>query len=244
MRNIKLTIEYDGTSYFGWQKQPIGNTIQQKVEEAIKKVTKEEVEILGSSRTDSGVHAKAYVANFKTNSNIPGKNFKAALNLKLPKDIVIMNSEEVAEDFHARYMTTGKTYCYTILNREEPPALERNYVYHVKKQLDVESMKEACKYFLGKHDFKAFQRPGGTVKTSVRTITDIHIETEGNKIKIYVSADGFLYNMVRLIVGTLLKVGRGKEKPEYIKEVIDSGDRKKAGICVPPTGLCLEKVFY
>ena len=105
-------------------------------------------------------------------------------------------------------------------------------------------MKEACKYFLGKHDFKAFQRPGGTVKTSVRTITDIHIETEGNKIKIYVSADGFLYNMVRLIVGTLLKVGRGKEKPEYIKEVIDSGDRKKAGICVPPTGLCLEKVFY
>ena len=155
-----------------------------------------------------------------------------------------MNSGEVAEDFHARYMTTGKTYCYTILNREEPPALERNYVYHVKKQLDVESMKEACKYFLGKHDFKAFQRPGGTVKTSVRTITDIHIEIEGNKIKIYVSADGFLYNMVRLIVGTLLKVGRGKEKPEYIKEVIDSGDRKKAGICVPPTGLCLEKVFY
>lgn len=244
MKNIKLIIEYDGTSYFGWQKQPIGNTIQQKVEDALKKVTREEIEVLGSSRTDSGVHARAYVANFKTHSNIPGKNFKAALNSKLPKDIVIMNSEEVEEEFHARYMTKGKTYCYTILNREEPPALERNYVYHVKKKLDIEAMKKACTYFIGKHDFKAFQRPGGTVKTSTRTISDLHIETDKDKIKIYVSADGFLYNMVRLIVGTLLKVGRGKEKPEFIKEVIETGDRKKAGICVPASGLCLEKVFY
>lgn len=244
MRNIKLIIEYDGTNYYGWQRQKIGNTVQQKVEEAISKVTNEEIEVIGSSRTDSGVHARGYVANFKTNARMPAEKFREAINCKLPEDISIIHSEEVTEDFHARYHSEGKTYCYTILNRVQPPALDRNFVYHVRWHLDIEAMKEACKFFEGTHDFKAFQTPGGSVKTSVRTITDLHIETDGDKIKIFVSADGFLYNMVRIIVGTLVMVGSKKITPEDIVEIIESKIRQRAGKCAPAQGLCLEKVFY
>ncbi|GIM29926.1 tRNA pseudouridine synthase A [Clostridium polyendosporum] len=244
MKNIKITVEYDGTNYFGWQKQKNGVTIQQKIEEAIKKTTGEIVDVIGSSRTDSGVHAKGFIANFKTNSTIPSDRFREALNSKLPGDIVILKSEEVPDNFHARYSSKGKTYCYTILNKYEPAAIGRNYVYHVKGRLDTEDMKKACRYFIGTHDFKAFKSTGSSVKTSVRTITNLHIEIEGNLIKIYISADGFLYNMVRIIVGTLLLVGISKLKPEDIKKIISEGQREKAGKCVPPTGLCLEKVFY
>ena len=244
MRNIKLTIEYDGTRYYGWQRQPIGNTIQQEVEKAISKVIKEDVEVIGSSRTDSGVHAKGYVANFKTNVKMPAEKFRDAINCKLPRDIVIIKSEEVDLDFHARYSSKGKTYCYTILNREYPCAIDKDYVYYYRWKLNVEEMKKACKYFLGTHDFKAFQTPGGSVKTSIRTISDLHIETNVDKIKIYISADGFLYNMVRIIVGTLILVGSNKIKEDFVKNIIESGVRQNAGKCAPANGLCLEKVFY
>lgn len=244
MRNIKLTIEYDGTRYYGWQRQPIGNTIQQEVEKAISKVIKEYVEVIGSSRTDSGVHAKGYVANFKTNVKMPAEKFRDAINCKLPRDIVIIKSEEVDLDFHARYSSKGKTYCYTILNREYPCAIDKDYVYYYRWKLNVEEMKKACKYFLGTHDFKAFQTPGGSVKTSIRTISDLHIETNVDKIKIYISADGFLYNMVRIIVGTLILVGNNKIKEDFVKNIIESGVRQNAGKCAPANGLCLEKVFY
>lgn len=244
MRNIKLTIEYDGTRYYGWQRQPIGNTIQQEVEKAISKVIKEYVEVIGSSRTDSGVHAKGYVANFKTNVKMPAEKFRDAINCKLPRDIVIIKSEEVDLDFHARYSSKGKTYCYTILNREYPCAIDKDYVYYYRWKLNVEEMKKACKYFLGTHDFKAFQTPGGSVKTSIRTIGDLHIETNVDKIKIYISADGFLYNMVRIIVGTLILVGSNKIKEDFVKNIIESGVRQNAGKCAPANGLCLEKVFY
>lgn len=244
MRNIKLTIEYDGTRYYGWQRQPIGNTIQQEVEKAISKVIKEYVEVIGSSRTDSGVHAKGYVANFKTNVKMPAEKFRDAINCKLPRDIVIIKSEEVDLDFHARYSSKGKTYCYTILNREYPCAIDKDYVYYYRWKLNVKEMKKACKYFLGTHDFKAFQTPGGSVKTSIRTISDLHIETNVDKIKIYISADGFLYNMVRIIVGTLILVGSNKIKEDFVKNIIESGVRQNAGKCAPANGLCLEKVFY
>lgn len=244
MRNIKLTIEYDGTRYYGWQRQPIGNTIQQEVEKAISKVIKEYVKVIGSSRTDSGVHAKGYVANFKTNVKMPAEKFRDAINCKLPRDIVIIKSEEVDLDFHARYSSKGKTYCYTILNREYPCAIDKDYVYYYRWKLNVEEMKKACKYFLGTHDFKAFQTPGGSVKTSIRTISDLHIETNVDKIKIYISADGFLYNMVRIIVGTLILVGSNKIKEDFVKNIIESGVRQNAGKCAPANGLCLEKVFY
>ncbi|MPQ42819.1 tRNA pseudouridine(38-40) synthase TruA [Clostridium tarantellae] len=244
MRNIKIVIEYDGTNYCGWQKQKKEDTIQERIESAISKVIKEDIEIIGSSRTDSGVHAKAFVANFKTNSKIPAEKFREAINSKLPKDITIMYSEEVREDFHARYSCEGKTYCYTILNRLQSPAIERNFVYHVKEKLDINLMQDACKYFIGTHDFKAFKSTGSSVKTSVRTITDLYIEAYKDKVKIYISANGFLYNMVRIIVGTLLMVGTKKIEPQDIKKIIEDGIRENAGKCVPAMGLCLEKVFY
>lgn len=244
MRNIKLTIEYDGTNYLGWQKQKNGATIQGILEEAIKLLTKEEIELVGSSRTDTGVHAKAFIANFKTNSTIPADKFREAINHKLPEDIVIIKSEEVDINFHSRYDAKGKTYSYSIINRDIYPAIGRNYLYHIKKKLNINSMKEACKYFIGTYDFSAFKSSGSSVKTSIRTIKDLHIDEKNEIIKIYVTGDGFLYNMVRIIVGTLLMVGNNKIKPEEITNIIESKDRQKAGICVPAKGLTLEKVYY
>ena len=244
MKNIKLTIEYDGTSYGGWQKQKNNRTIQQCIEEAIKLLTGEDVELIGSSRTDAGVHAKGMVANFITNSQIPADKFREAINTKLPDDIGIIKSEEVDRNFHSRYDSKGKTYCYTLVNRYEKVCIGRNYVYQVRDELNYNLMKEAAKYFLGKHDFKAFKTNGSSVKTSVRTINGLELELKGDVIKIFVSADGFLYNMVRIIVGTLIEVGKGKIKPEDIESIIKNGDRSKAGPCVPPNGLVLEKVFY
>lgn len=244
MRNVKLTIEYDGTNYCGWQKQNNEKTIQEEIEKAIYKAVGEVVEVIGSSRTDAGVHARGMVANFKTNATIPFDRFKYAINDKLPDDIAIIESEEVSEDFHARYDSKGKTYCYSIINRQQKPAIGRNYVYHFKWNLDIEKMREACKHFIGKHDFKAFRSLGSSVKTTERTIKELYIESEGEKINIFITADGFLYNMVRIIVGTLLKVGRGKIPVEDIEKIILLGDRKKAGPCVPAQGLILEKVYY
>lgn len=244
MRNIKLTIEYDGTSYGGWQKQKNNRTIQQCIEEAIKLLTGEEVELIGSSRTDAGVHAKGMVANFITNSKIPSDKFREAINTKLPDDIGIIKSEEVDKNFHSRYDSKGKTYCYTLVNRYEKVCLGRSYVYQVRDELNYNLMKDAAKYFLGKHDFKAFKTNGSSVKTSVRIISGLELELKGDVLKIFISADGFLYNMVRIIVGTLIEVGKGKIKPEDIESIIRNGDRSKAGPCVPPNGLVLEKVFY
>lgn len=244
MRNIKLLIEYDGTNYFGWQKQKIGTTIQGTIESAIQKATGEEVDLIGSSRTDSGVHARGYVANFKTNSTIPGKRFREAINTKLPDDIVILESSEEKEEFHARYDSKGKTYTYTILNSEIPTAIGKNYSYHVRGRFNIESMQETCKYFIGTHDFKAFKSDGSSVKTTVRTISDLHIEIDGKYIRFFITGDGFLYNMVRIIVGTLLQVGRGTKTPLDVKRTIDNGNRKGAGMCVPALGLVLEEVFY
>ncbi|WP_027633239.1 tRNA pseudouridine(38-40) synthase TruA [Clostridium hydrogeniformans] len=245
MRNIKLILEYDGTNYRGWQKQKNGKTIQGEVERAVGEVTKEEsIEVIGCSRTDSGVHSRAYTANFSTNSSIPGEKFLYAINNKLPKDIVVTFSEEVEEKFHSRYNSKGKTYCYTILNRRVPSAIHRNYVYLVKDALDLDLIIEGAKYFEGTHDFEAFRTLGSSVKTTVRTIHRVKIEKEEDLIKIYVTGDGFLYNMVRIMVGTLIEVGRKKINPGEIKNIIDKKDRKLAGIVVPPMGLELLEVFY
>ncbi|MBW6410412.1 tRNA pseudouridine(38-40) synthase TruA [Clostridium weizhouense] len=244
MRNIKLVIEFDGTNFCGWQRQKQDRTVQGCIENAILKVTGEKSLTNGSSRTDAGVHAKAMVANFFTNSKIPGEKFREALNTKLPEDVAIIKSEEVNSDFHARYSSKGKMYSYTIVNRYEKLSFGKQYLHHVREKLNVNNMINACEYFLGKHDFRAFMSPGSSVKTTVRTITDIHIEQNENIIKIFVSADGFLYNMVRIIVGTLIKVGNGKINVEDIEDIIKEGNRKRSGMCVPPNGLVLEKVFY
>ncbi len=244
MKNIKLIVEYDGSNYFGWQKQKNPRTVQETIENSIYEVTGEKVKLIGASRTDSGVHARAYVCNFFTESNIPSNKLYIVINQKLPEDIVVLSSEEVSKDFHSRFASHGKMYSYTILNRNERPAINRNYVYQYGRKLDIKLMQEAAKYFLGKHDFTAFKSTGSSVKDSIRTITDIQVIKEADYIKFYVSGDGFLYNMVRIIVGTLLDVGECKIEPKYVKEIIVLKDRNKAGRVVPARGLCLEKVFY
>jgi tRNA pseudouridine38-40 synthase len=244
MRNIKLILEYEGTNYAGWQKQNNVMTIQQKLEGIIEIVTGQFSEVIGSSRTDSGVHARGFVCNFITESNIPDKNFKKALNAYLPEDIVVVKSEEVDINFHARFCSIGKRYVYTVLNAEQRHVLGRNYMYFFHRKLNIKDMEKAAQYFIGTHDFSAFRKSGSSVKTSVRTIKELSIIKNGDLITFNINGDGFLYNMVRIIVGTLLDVGVGRFKPEYITEIIKSKDRSNAGKSVPATGLCLEEVFY
>ncbi|KAJ52258.1 tRNA pseudouridine38-40 synthase [Clostridium tetanomorphum] len=246
MKNIKLLIEYDGTNYSGWQKQKMENikTIQGTIENSISNIIEENTEIIGCSRTDAGVHAKGFVANFKTNSRIPSEKFKYAINNLLPEDIVILDSKEVDLDFHSRYSCIGKRYIYKILNRENASPILRNYSYHIKKSLDIDRMYKASKYFIGRHDFSAFKSSGSNVQSSIRTIIDTEIYRKDDLLIFAVSGDGFLYNMVRIIVGTLIEVGIGKRESDDIVAILESKDRKKAGPCVPPMGLYLDKVFY
>lgn len=244
MKNLKVTIEYDGTNYAGWQIQKNAITIQQKIEEALKDLTKEDIKVIGASRTDARVHARAFAANFITESTIPSERFCDALNNILPSDIVILKSQEVPINFHARFNSKGKTYSYTILNRRVRPTIEKNYVYHYKKKLDYEAIVYAAKSFVGTHDFTAFKSNGGSAKTSIRTISNFQVLKKDDKLTFLVTGDGFLYNMVRIMIGTLVKVGSGKIDRDAISQIILSENREKAGPCAPPQGLCLEKVYY
>ena len=246
MRNIKLTIEYDGKDFNGWQKQPNKLNIQGEIERAIQEITKEEkIELNASGRTDAGVHALGQVANFKTNSKMPVEKFPIAINTKVKKSIVIKNAEEVPERFHSRYNCKQKTYRYIINNSEYGSAIYRNQEYHVPIKLDVEEMKKAVKFFEGEHDFKGFKASGTSSKNSVRKIFKTKVELHGDsRIYIELTGSGFLYNMVRIISGTLVDVGLGKIKAEDIPEIILSGDRQMAGKTLPPQGLYLLKVEY
>lgn len=245
MRNIKLVIEYDGKDFNGWQKQPNKLNIQGEIERAIKEITKEDViELNASGRTDAGVHALGQVANFKTNSSIPVEKFPIAINTKVKKSIIIKSAEEVSERFHSRYNCKQKTYRYVINNSEYGSAIYRNLECHIPQKLDVKEMKKAIKHFEGEHDFKGFKASGTSGKNSVRKIFKTNISTEGDRIFIELTGSGFLYNMVRIISGTLVDVGLGKIKSDEIPEIILSGDRKRAGKTLPPQGLYLVKVEY
>ena len=245
MRNIKLTIEYDGKDFNGWQKQPNKLNIQGEIERAIQEITKEDdIQLFASGRTDAGVHALGQVANFKTSSNMPVEKFPIAINNKLKKSIVIKEAEEVDERFHSRYNCKKKTYRYIINNSEYGSAIYRNQECHIPQKLDVEAMKAAIKYFEGEHDFKGFKASGTSSKNSVRKIFKTKIEVHNERIFIELTGSGFLYNMVRIISGTLVDVGLGKTLPEEIPEIINAGDRKKAGKTLPPQGLYLLKVEY
>ena len=244
MRNIKLTIEYDGKDFNGWQKQPNKLNIQGTIEQAIKSITGEDVELNASGRTDAGVHALGQVANFKTNSHIPIEKFAIAINSKLKRSIVIKKAEEVDERFHSRLSCKRKTYRYIINNSEEGSAIYRNLETHIPQKLDVDKMKEAVKYFEGEHDFKAFKASGTSSKNSVRTIFEANIYQKENRVYIELTGNGFLYNMVRIIAGTLVEVGIGKIEPKDIPEIIKEGKREKAGKTLPPNGLYLVKVMY
>ena len=229
----------------GWQKQPNNLNIQGNIEQAIKNVTGEEVELFASGRTDAGVHSFGQVANFKTESLIPIEKIPIALNTNLKKSIRIIKAEEVDERFHSRLSCKKKTYRYVINNSSCESAIYRNLETYIPTKLDVSKMKEAAKYFEGEHDFKAFRASGTSSKSSVRTIYKLEIlEKENNRIYIEVTGNGFLYNMVRIISGTLVEVGLGKIKPEEIEEIIDSKDRSRAGKTLPAHGLFLLNVEY
>lgn len=244
MRNIKLTIEYEGTNYSGWQYQENAISIQQIIEEAIESITGEKVKLIGSGRTDAKVHALHQVANFFTNSNIPGDRFKYALNIKLPDDITIIDSLEVDKDFHSRFSATHKKYKYLIYNGEMPRALYRNFSYHIKNELNLEEMKIASQYFVGTHDFNSFMGSRSVVKSTIRTIYEIKIEKNNEIVQISIDGDSFLRNMVRIMVGTLVEVGLGRRNKEDIKKIMEERKRIAAGHTAPPQGLFLEKVFY
>lgn len=244
MRNIKLTIEYDGRDFNGWQKQPDKLNIQGTIENAIKAIIGEEVELNASGRTDAGVHAYGQVANFKTNSNLPIEKFSVAINSKLKKSIIIKSAEEVDERFHSRLTCKRKTYRYVINNSYAGTAIYRNLEYHISTKLDVEKMKQAVKYFEGEHDFKAFKASGTSSKSSVRTIYNGEVYEKDEKIYIELTGNGFLYNMVRIIAGTLVEVGIGKILPEQIPQIIEEGKRENAGKTLPAHGLYLLNVEY
>ena len=245
MRNIKLVIEYDGKEFNGWQKQPNKLNIQGEIERAIKQITGEEVDLTASGRTDAGVHALGQVANFKTNSNIPIEKIPIALNSNLKKSIVIKSAEEVEERFHSRLNCKRKTYRYIINNSKYGTAIYRNLETHIPMKLDIQKMQEAVKYFEGEHDFKAFKASGTSSKSRVRTIYKTEVIDAGNeRIYIELTGNGFLYNMVRIIAGTLVEVGLGKIEPNEIKTIIESKKRENAGKTLPPQGLYLVNVEY
>ena len=261
MKRIKLIISYDGTNYVGWQVQKNGIAVEEVINKHLSKLLKEDITIVGASRTDSGVHALGNVAIFDTNTRIPSGKIALALNQSLPDDIKIVMSEEVSADFHPRYTDCTKTYQYNILNSRVNFPLQRLYTDYVYYELDVEKMRQAAEYLIGEHDFKAFSSAGGQQKSSIRTIYNIDLsfeyleETENRPLSpsldfrpklvhITISGNGFLYNMVRIIAGTLEKVGMGIYPPEHVKEILDSCDRRLSAPKAPARGLTLVKIEY
>lgn len=244
MKRVKLTVAYDGTNYCGWQIQPNGVTIEEVLNQKLSELTGEQITVIGASRTDSGVHARGNVAVFDTNSPIPAERMAYALNRKLPEDIVIVKSEETASDWHPRYQDCTKTYEYHIWNAEVPDPTKRHTSYHVSYRLDIEKMKKAAQYLVGEHDFMSFCSIHRNVKTTVRTIYELEIEKQKEELVIRICGNGFLYNMVRIIVGTLLRVGRGFYTPEQVKEILEAKNREAAGVTAPPQGLVLIEINY
>lgn len=244
MRNYKLIIEYDGTHYVGFQVQPKGVTIQGALEDALEKLFCRKIRIISCGRTDRGVHAKAHVVNFKVDSTIQPPNIVCALNRYLPVDIAVKKIISVPLDFHAQYSTKHKTYEYTIHMTHSRSPLTSRYVYQCAYDLDICAMKKALPYVVGTHDFRAFASQVPASKNTIRTITKARLICRRNQIKIRLTADGFLYNMVRNIVGTLLLVGQGKISYADFRNILSACDRTKAGSPVPPQGLCLISVKY
>lgn len=244
MKRIKLTVAYDGTNYCGWQIQPNGITVEEVLNRELSALTKTKVTVIGASRTDSGVHARGNVAVFDTDSPIPPDRIAYALNRRIPEDIVVIRSEEVPADWHPRYQNSVKTYEYHILNSKMPDPTKRHTTYFVSYHLDIQKMREAAAYIVGEHDFASFCNIHTDVEDTVRTIYELAIEKNGEEWTIRIRGNGFLYNMVRIIVGTLLRVGRGFYTPEQVKEILEAKDRKSAGVTAPPQGLMLMQIEY
>ena len=244
MRNIRLDICYDGTRYKGWQRLGSAeNTVQGKLEQILSRILDEEIEISGSGRTDAGAHAKGQVANFHTASKMPCPDILSALRRYLPEDIGIYSCKEVSDRFHARLNARSKTYVYRIWNSEMPCVFDRRFVYTLPEMLDLEKMQQAARLFLGQHDFSAFNANKKMKKSTVRRIDSLEVCRKENEICITVTGDGFLYNMVRIIVGTLIEVGLGQRDAETVSALFGA-KREEAGHLVPARGLCLMEVFY
>lgn len=244
MKRILLTISYDGTNYSGWQKQKNAVTVQGEFDKACSTLFKTDVESIGASRTDAGVHALGQRAVIDVDTSIPAEKIPLALNPLLPDDIVVTHAEEVGADFNPRFKALKKTYEYSIYNAPFRNPIYRNYSEYVRCELDLDSMRTACEAFVGEHDFRAFCASGNSSKTTVRTIYSLDVEKDGDFIKIRVTGNGFLYNMVRIIAGTLIYVGEGRIAPDDLPEIIASGDRRKAGKTAGPSGLVLVKIMY
>lgn len=244
MRRIHLVVEYDGTDYAGWQRQSNAMTVQEQLERAVKRLTGETVCVSGASRTDAGVHALGQSAHFDTESRIPADKFSFALNTLLPPDIRVVKSEEVAADFHSRFSGHGKRYRYLIHAAPHAGALNRRTHAHVIYPLDVEKMQREALDLVGTHDFAAFAASGSVVKDTVRTIYRADVYRNGSEICLIVEGNGFLYNMVRIIAGTLIGVGSGKLEPGAFRRAIESGSRLDLGVTAPAHGLTLMEVFY
>ena len=245
MRNLLLKISYDGKNYHGWQVQDNAVAVQSVFQEALEKVICEKTDIKGCSRTDSGVHALEYAVSFKTTRDIPCMNLVYALNRFLPPDIAAISCEEVSEDFHARYSCKGKEYVYKIWNSPVRNAFMADRVHNFRYPMDIEKMNKAAQYFIGKHDFTSFcTGDNREMKDMERTVFDAKVTRNGELVEFTVSADGFLYNMVRIMMGTLIEVSQGRMDPDSIPERIEMKNRKAAGPTAPASGLYLNKVFY
>ena len=244
MRNLRLDICYDGTKYKGWQRLPGGAvTIQGKLEQTLSRILGEEIEIAGSGRTDAGVHARGQVANFHCESSMPCDEILLNLRRYLPEDIGIYSCREVSPRFHARLNALEKTYCYRVWNSDVPCVFDRRFVTVLPEKLDIEAMKTAAEYFIGEHDFSAFCGNPKMKKSTVRFIRSVEIESVGEEIRISVTGNGFLYNMMRILVGTLVEVGSGQRSADSIPTLFGN-KREQAGQLMPPQGLCLMEVFY
>ncbi len=245
MRNIKIILEYDGTNYSGWQWQKdTKHTIQQVVEDCLTKLNKSRVKIIGAGRTDAGVHAENQVANFYLDVPIPVNNIPTAINTIIPPDIRCKKAEEVDKGFHARYDARGKRYRYRLSNQKYLSVFKRNFVYNIYKKIDFNKIEEGLKYFSGEHDFTSFMASGSDVDDTVRTIEEIDMIKKNDEYWIIIRGDGFLYNMVRIIIGTLIEIGHGKKRIEDIPEIFKSRNREKAGFTAPAKGLTLVEVYY
>ena len=244
MKRVGLIVAYDGTNYCGWQVQPNGITIQGELNRCLSELLGEEIETIGASRTDAGVHAMGNVAVFDTETRMPGEKISYALNQRLPEDIRIQLSEEMPMDFHPRYCDSVKTYEYRILNRRFQIPTERLYSYFYHYKLDEKKMREATSYLIGRHDFASFCGAGAQVKSTVRTIRSVEVERFGDMVTIRISGEGFLYNMVRIIAGTLIEIGNGQYPPERMQEILDARDREWEGPTAPAKGLTLLGIQY
>jgi tRNA pseudouridine38-40 synthase len=244
MRTIKLIIEYDGTNYSGWQVQPNGITIQQVLEGALEKLVGSPVRLHSSGRTDAGVHARGMVAVFRTEKTFPLRAFADGVNTLLPRDIAVREAADVPSDFNPRADATGKHYRYTIFNGARRSPLTRLYAWHLRERLDVAAMQRAAVHFVGERDFAAFRSTGCAAQTTRRQIYSLEVIRDGDIIRIEVNGSGFLRNMVRIMVGTLVETGLGKRSPEEIPALFLAPERDAAGMTAPPQGLCLMEVFY